>query len=148
MFGFIGNMFITAMTFVGWGAFNGIPLRYVSMSNEEYKLRPAIMNINSNKFLFHSYSVAVNKCSGNCNDINNPYAKLCVPDVVKDINVKVSNLISRINETRHVTWHETCACKFRLDANVFNNKQRWNNDKFGCKCKGLIGKGTCDDGFI
>ena len=25
------------------------------------------------------------KCSGNCNNINDPYAKVCVPDVVKDL---------------------------------------------------------------
>ena len=31
----------------------------------------------------------------------------CVPDVVKNLNVKVFNLMSRINETRHIKWHET-----------------------------------------
>ena len=55
----------------------------------------------------------VNKCSGSCNDINDPYAKLCTPDVVKDMDIKVFNLMSRINETRHSFWHETCECKCR-----------------------------------
>ena len=76
-----------------------------------------------------------NKCSGNCNDINDPYAKICVPDVVKDLNVKVFNLMSRTNETRHIKWHETCKCICRLDAIVCNNKQRCNNDKCRCECK-------------
>ena len=31
--------------------------------------------------------------------MNNPYAKLCVPDVVKDTNIKVFNLMSRPNDT-------------------------------------------------
>ena len=53
-----------------------------------------------------------------------PYAKLCVPDVVKDLNVKLFNLMSRTNETRHIDWHETCKCKCRLDASVCDNKQR------------------------
>ena len=39
-------------------------------------------------------------------------------DVIKNINVKVFNLMSRSNESRHVKWHETCKCKYRLDANV------------------------------
>ena len=52
------------------------------------------------------------------------------------------------NETRHVKWHETCKCKFRLDASVFNNKQRWNNGKCRCECKVLIDKGICDKRFI
>ena len=52
----------------------------------------------------------------------------CVPDIVKNLNVKVFNLMSRTNETRHIKWHETCKCKCRLDANVCNNKQMWNED--------------------
>ena len=39
-------------------------------------------------------------------------------------------------------------CKCRLDASVFNNKQRWNDDKCRCECKKLIDKGVCDKGFI
>ena len=90
----------------------------------------------------------VNKCSGSCNNINDPFAKLCFPDAVKIINVKVFNLMSRTKETRHIEWHETCKCKCRLDASVCNNKQSWNNDKCRCECKELINKGRCDKGFI
>ena len=58
---------------------NAIPLKYVSINNQECKVRPEIININSNKPLFYPYSIKVNKCSGSCNDINDPYSKLCVP---------------------------------------------------------------------
>ena len=71
------------------------------MNNQECKIRSEIVNVNSNGPLFYPYSIKINKCSGRCNDINDPYAKLCVPDVVKNINVKVFNLISRTNEKRH-----------------------------------------------
>ena len=57
------------------------------------------MNTNSNEPLFYPYSVLINKCSGSCNDIDNPYAKLCIPDVLKDINIKVFNLMSTTKET-------------------------------------------------
>ena len=43
--------------------------------------------------------------------------------------------MSRINETRHIKWHETCKCKRRLDPSVCNNKQRRNKDKCRCECK-------------
>ena len=74
--------------------------------------------------------------------------KLCVPDVAKNISVKVFDLISITNGARHIEWHETCTYRCRLDASVCNNKQRRNNDRRRCKCKELIAKGRCDKGFI
>ena len=50
--------------------------------------------------------------------------------------------------TWDMKWHETCKCKCRVDANVCNNKQRWNKDKCKCECKELIDKDVCNKGFI
>ena len=80
-------------------------------------------------------------------NINDPYPKLCVPDVSKNINVKVFNLISRTNETRYTESHEICKCKCRIDASVCNNKQRWNEDKCRYECKELTDKEICDKGL-
>ena len=88
------------------------------MNYQACKARPEIININSNNAVFYPFSIKTSKYSGNCNNINDPYAKICVPDVVKDLNVKVFNLMSRTNETRHIKWHETCKCICRLDAFV------------------------------
>ena len=73
---------------------------------------------------------------------------LCVPDVVKNLNVKVFNLMSRTNGTRHIARQETCKCKCRLNSSVYNNKQCWNDDKRRCECEELIDKGVCDKGFL
>ena len=72
------------------------------MINQECKIRPQILYINIDNPFFSPYSIEVNKCSGSCNNINDPYAKLCVPDAVKNINVKIFNLVSRTNKTRHI----------------------------------------------
>ena len=56
--------------------------------------------------------------------------------------------MSRTNEIKHIKWHETCKCECRLDAIVFNNKQRWNEDKCWCECKKLTYKGVWDKIFI
>ena len=71
------------------------------MNNQECKIRSKIVNINSNEPLSYPYSIKINKCRGSCNSNNDPYAKLCVSDGFKDINVKAFNLMSRTNETRH-----------------------------------------------
>ena len=76
-------------------------LSCISMNNQECKVRPQIVNVNSDEPVFYPFSIKTSKCSGSCNNINNPCAKLCVPDFVKKLNVKVFNLMSRTNEARH-----------------------------------------------
>ena len=124
------------------------PLECVSVKNHECKVRPEIVYINSNNPIFYSFSIKIIKCSGNCNDISDPHARICVPDTVKTLNVKVFDLMSITNETRHIKRHETCKCICRLDKIICNIKQRWNEDKCRCECKELIDKGVCDKGFI
>ena len=114
------------------------------MKNRECKVRPEIININSNNPMFYLFSIKVNKC----NNINDPYAKICVPDIVKNLNVKAFNSMSRTNETGHIKWHKSCKCICRLNGIICNNKQRRNKDKCRCQCKELIDKGVCDKGFI
>ena len=54
-----------------------------------------------------------------------------------------------INHVRQETCkHETCKRTHQLDAIIYNNKQRWNEDKCRCECKELIDKGVCDKRFI
>ena len=72
------------------------------MNNQECKIRTKIADINNNEPTFYPCSIKINKCSGSCNSINDPYAKLFVPDGVKNINAKVFRLMSRTNETRHI----------------------------------------------
>ena len=96
-------------------------LSCISMSNQAYKVRPEIISVNSNEPVFYPFSIKTSKCSGSFNDINDPYAKICVPDVVKDSNVRVFNLMSRTNGTRHIKWHKVCKCKCTLDESVCSN---------------------------
>ena len=123
-------------------------LSCISMNNQERKVRPETVNVNSDMPVLFPFSIKTSKCSGSCNNINDLYAKICVSDVIKKLNVKVFNLMSRTNETRHTEQHETCKCKCRLDGSVCNNKERWNDHKCRCECKELIEKSVCDKGFI
>ena len=147
MSGFIEKVFVIAMTFLIL-IYQMQIFKCVSMNNQECKIRSEIINVNTNEPMFYPYSIEINRWKGSCNTIIDPYAKICVPDTIKNISVKVFNLMSRITKTRHIEWHETCKCKCRLDASVCNNKQRWNEDKCRCECKELFNKGMCDKGFI
>ena len=77
-------------------------LECVSIINEKCMSRPKVINLNKDEPVFYPYSIKINQCSGSCNTINDPFAKLCVRDITKNINVKVFNLMARINETRQI----------------------------------------------
>ena len=81
---------------------NASSLNCISIKNRECKTRPQVINVNSNNPIFHPFSINISKCSGNCNNINDPYRKICVPDIIKNLNAKVFNLMSRTNETRFI----------------------------------------------
>ena len=108
------------------------------MNDQECKVRPQVVNVNGDNPTLFPFSIKTGKCSGSCNNTNNPCAKVCVPDVVRNSNVKVFNLVSGTNETRHIDWHETCKCKCRVNSSVCNNKQHWNDDKCRCECMQII----------
>ena len=89
------------MMFFGCNLSSINPLKCISMNNQECKVRPEIANNNSDESVLFNFIIKTSKCSGSCNNINNPNIKLCVPDVVKSINIKAFHLMSRSNKTRH-----------------------------------------------
>ena len=138
---FIGLEILSSFT--NANTLNAIQLSCISMNSQECKTRLQVVNVNGDEPVFFVFSIEKSKCSGSRNNINYLYAKICVPDVVKNLNVKVFNLMSRTNETRFIEWHETCKCECKFGANLCNNKQRWNKNKCRCECKELIDKGVC-----
>ena len=81
MFRFVKKVFAVTMSFFSETIFSCNVLKCVSMNNQECKIIPEIININSNEPLFYPYSIKIEKCSGSCNNINDAYAKICVSDV-------------------------------------------------------------------
>ena len=73
---------------------------------------------------------------------------MCVPDVIKNLNIKVFYPMPITNEKRYIKWHKICKCKCRLDASVCNNKQYWNEGKCRCEFIELIDKDPSDKEFI
>ena len=98
MFGFIKKCFFTTIMFFGCKISNVNSLKCISTNNQEWKVRPETVNVNSDEPVFFPFSNKTSKCSVNCNNINNQYAKLCVPEIVKNFNVTLFNLMSRTNE--------------------------------------------------
>ena len=125
-------------------------LECVSVTNQECMPRPKILDVNEGvgEALFYQYNVLVNKCSGSCNMLDAPIAKMCIPNIVKRVNMKVYNFLMRLNETRNVLWHESCKCVCRLNSSVCNSKQIWNSDTCRCDCnEDFAGIINCTKGY-
>ena len=147
IFRFVKQTFISATMFFSYYLPSVNSLSCISMNNQPCKAEPKVINVSSNNPVFYAFSIKTSKCRGSYNNINDPYAKICVPNVVKDLNVEVFNLMFRTNETKNIKWRENCKCECRLDAVVCNNKQLWNKNKCRCECKELVNKSVCDRGF-
>ena len=147
IFRFVKKVFFVGLTILS-NLTHATSLSCISMNNQPCKGRPEVVNVNNNNPIFYPFSIKTSKSSGNCNNINDPYSKNCVPDIIKNVNIKLFNLMSRTNETRHREWHKTCKCECKLDGIVCNNKQCWNEDKCRRGCKKLIDNGVCDKGYI
>ena len=125
MFVFVKQVFVSAMIFFSCNVLNLDPLKCVSMGNQECRARPEIKNIKSNKPLFYHYSILVNRCSGSCKNIDDPFAKLCVPDNRKRWN----------NEK---CW---CECKELIDKGIWYKGFIWNPSNCECECDKSYGTG-------
>ena len=133
MFKFIKQIFVSTMMFFAWLS-SMKPLECVSVNNQECKIRPEIVNVNSNEPLLYPFSIKTSKCNGICNNINSPHAKLCVPDVVKNLNIKVFNLMSGTNETINIQLFVTInSAGMKINVGV---------------CEKVIDIGVCNKGFI
>ena len=122
-------MDLVGLTICLFNLFKTKSLEFLSVINQKCMPRPKILDVNEGvgEALFYPYNVLVNKCRGSFNTLDDPMAELCVPNVVKRVNMKVYNFLMRLNETRNVLWHESCKCVCRLNSSVCNNKQIWNS---------------------
>ena len=76
MLGFIKRYFFTGLAFLSTLTSVNL-LSCISRNNQECKVRPQIVNVNSDEPVFYPFSIETSKCSGSCNNINDLYAKLC-----------------------------------------------------------------------
>ena len=79
---------ILAITFL---VSNVNSLQCVLIKNEECKVREVII---STEYMLYPFSIKVDRCNGNCNNISNPYYRVCVTNVIKNITAKAFDLMS------------------------------------------------------
>ena len=101
-------------------------LKCISLKNQECRVRKTII---SNDYMVFPYKIETKRCIGSCDDINNPYSKVCIPDIVKKSVLKCFDLVYSKNKTKLIQFRESCKCNCLINSTVCNNKQKWNNEK-------------------
>ena len=77
------------------------------LKNQECAVRIVIID---NGYMTFPYKIGVDRCIGSCNDKGNPFLKFCLPDSIKNINVKSFDIISKRNVLRNISFHQSCKC--------------------------------------
>ena len=97
-------MKLVSLTICLFNLFKTKALECLSVINQKCMPRPKILDVNEGvgEALFYPYNVLVNKCSRSCNTLDDPMTKLCVPNIIKKVNLKVYIFLMRLNETRNV----------------------------------------------
>ena len=97
-------MKLVGLTVCLFNLFKTKALECSSVINHKCMPTPKILDLNEGvgEALFYPYNVLVNKCSGSCNMLDDPMAKMCVPNIIKNVNMKVYNFLMRLNETHNV----------------------------------------------
>ena len=88
------------------------------LKNQEYQVRKVVIN---NDYMIFPYKIRIDKCIGSCNDKDNSYFKACLPDSIKNINVKSFDLLSNKDVLKDISFHQSCKYGCLLDEKVCNN---------------------------
>ena len=104
--------------------------RCLFLNDEPWMIRPLIdMNLVELKYPF---MINLNKCTGSCNVLS---PKICVPNEIKDKNVKGFNMITNKSEAKEMAEHISCDCKCIFNSTKCNLNQKWNTKTCQCECK-------------
>ena len=103
------------------------------LTNQECKIQPALVNLHPNEysqeFHYYSFSVKLDRCAGSCYTINDFSSKVCVPNKTEELNLGIFVMIRGINESKKLTKHISCECKYKFDRTKCKSIQWWNSDK-------------------
>ena len=95
----------------------------MSLNNQKCVSQPNIKlhpNEYSQEFHYYPFEVKLDRCVGSCNTLNDLSNKVCVPNKTEDLNLRVFNIITEINESKTLTKHISCECKCQFDGRKCN----------------------------
>ena len=68
--------------------------------------------------------ISVDRWNRSYNTVDDLPVKLCAPNKIKDVNVKVCNIITRINKSKTLLNYISCDCKCNFLSTKCNSDQK------------------------
>ena len=119
MFGFIKTIFLTGLAFL-LSLVSTTPLRCISMNNQECKLRPEMINLNSNELVFYPFS-------RNSKTRHIQWHKTCQCECRLDASICNNKQCCKDDKCQ-------CECKELVDEGVYIKAYAWNSSNCECEC--------------
>ena len=83
-------------------------------------IQPTRINLHPNKqsqgFPYYPFEIKLDRCVGSCNTLNDLTNKVCIPNKTEDLNLRVFNMIRKINQSKTLTNNISFECKCRFDG--------------------------------
>ena len=106
-----------------------------------------IIDLNLDELYYYLFTISMSKCNGICNTVDDPFGR-CVPNKIKDTNLKMFDMIKVTNESRTLAKHISCKYRCEFDGRECNSRQKWNNDKCQCDYKKSIKPCACEENYV
>ena len=117
-------MSLVLLRFVG-----SLTAKYASMNNQPCVVRPMLADLNPDKLYHYPFIFSLDRCHGSCNTAENPFGRICIPNKMEEVNLKVFNMIKEINKLKKVAEYISYECRFEFVSRKCSLKQKWNNGK-------------------
>ena len=118
MFWLIKQEFIVLLSFS-----KSLATKCASLNNEPCMSIPNVINLNLVEPNYCPFMIRQNTCNRICNAADDLSTKVCVPSKTKDVNVKVFNMIKRINEAKTLVKPISYECKCKFSSITCNSNQ-------------------------
>ena len=122
--------------------------KHLSLSDQKCTTQRTLVNVHPNEYIqgLHYYPFAVNldRCVRSCDTLNDLSNELCVPNKTEDLNLRVFNMTTGINELKTLTKHTWWECKCKFDGRKCNSDQKWSNKKCWYERKNLKDHHLCE----
>ena len=82
-----------------------------------------------------AFIISKDRCDGLCNGAKDPFGRICASNKIEEVNLKVVNMMKRLNKSKTLTKYISCECRCEFDGRKQNLRQTRNNDKCQCECK-------------